>query len=97
MKVINTEHRADGTHRWYRCPDCSSRIRTLEKILTTPPTRTLLRGKDSPSAVLTDEKVRRLKQQRRNGADLAMLAAEYNISLSHVARIANGKYWSHVE
>ena len=97
MKVINTEHRADGTHRWYRCPGCSSRIRTLEKIVTTPPTRAPLRGKSNPAAVLTDEKVRRLKQQQRNGADLAMLAAEYGISLSHVARIVNGKYWGHVE
>jgi transcriptional regulator NrdR family protein len=97
MKVINTEHRADGTHRWYRCPDCSSRIRTLEKIVTTPPTRAPLRGKSNPAAVLTDEKVRRLRQQQRNGADLAMLAAEYGISLSHVARIVNGKYWGHVE
>ena len=97
MKVINTEHRADGTHRWYRCPDCSSRIRTLEKIVTAPPARTLLRGKSNPAAVLTDEKVHRLRQQRRNGADLAMLAAEYDISLSHVARIVNGKYWRHLE
>ena len=97
MKVINTEHRADGTHRWYRCPDCSSRVRTLEKILTTPPTKTLLRGKSNPAAVLTDEKVHRLRQQQRKGADLAMLAAEYGISLSHVARIVNGKYWGHLE
>ena len=65
--------------------------------MTTPPTRTLLRGESNPAAVLIDEKVRRLKQQQRNGADLAMLAAEYGISLSHVARIVNGKYWGHVE
>jgi len=97
MKVINTEHRADGTHRWYRCADCSSRIRTLEKIINTPPDRVLLRGESNPNSVLTDEKVRRLKQQRRNGADLAMLAAEYDISLSHASGIVNGKYWGHVE
>jgi len=97
MKVINTEHRADGTHRWYRCPDCSSRIRTLEKIMTTPPDRVRLRGKSNPRAVLTDEKVRRLRQQRSNGADLAMLAAEYDISLSQARDIVNGKYWSHIE
>jgi DNA-directed RNA polymerase subunit RPC12/RpoP len=96
MKVISTEHRMDGTHRWYRCPDCSARVRTMERVMLNPPERQQ-RGESNPSAVLTEDDVRRLRQRRRDGSTLVALAGEYGIARSTVASIVAGKSWSHVE
>jgi hypothetical protein len=96
MRVISTDHRMDGTHRWYRCPDCNHRVRTVERIMINPPPM-YQRGEDNPSAVLTADDVRRLRQLRRDGITLAALAGEYGIARSTVASIVAGKSWSHVE
>ena len=95
MKVISTDHRMDGTHRWYRCPDCSHRVRTVERVMTDPPP--LRRGADNHNAVLSDDDVRRMRRQRQDGLTLVALAGEYGIARSTVASIVAGKSWSHVE
>ena len=95
MRVISTDHRMDGTHRWYRCPDCSHRVRTVERVMTNPPP--LQRGENNHNAVLSDDDVRRMRQRRQNGLTLAALAGEYGIARSTVASIVAGKSWSHLK
>lgn len=103
LRVINTEHRDDGTHRWKRC-QCGFVQRTLERPFSTKPGpipgttlgRTKAPGSRNGNAVLTEENVRRLREQAASGVSNVELAQIYGIAPATVSRIINRKAWAHV-
>lgn len=105
LRVVVTERRANGTHRWYRCISCSFAQRTIERPYSPKPgpvPGTLLGRPKAPgsrnaSAVLLEDDVRRMRQQAAEGVPNYQLAAEYGISPATVSRIINRKAWTHVE
>jgi hypothetical protein len=103
LRVIVTERRSDGTHRWYRCR-CGFRQRTIERPFSTKPGpvpgtqlgRPKAPGSRNGAAVLLEEDVRRMRQQAADGVPNYQLAAEYGIAPATVSRIVNRKTWTHV-
>lgn len=54
------------------------------------------RGSRHPGAKLTEEDVRHIRVERREGVPVADLAARYGIGHSTVSMVANGRTWGHV-
>lgn len=103
-RVVNTEHRPDGTHRWLRCTNCSSLTRTLETYLIkrtgptpgTPRSGAIAKGSRNGASVLTEDDVIRLRCDAAAGVLQKQLAAQYGIAVATVSRIVTRKLWSHV-
>lgn len=57
---------------------------------------TPLRGEDSPSAVLTNEKVREIKARLKAGETGTSLAEEFKVSTALISRIKSGQRWGHI-
>lgn len=53
-------------------------------------------GENSPMAILTNEKVARLRIMRNSGSSLKELSNEFGICLSQVRNVINRVSWSHV-
>lgn len=103
-RVVNTEHRPDGTHRWLRCQHCDAMTRTLEKYLHPKPgpkpgarrPGPFAYGSRNGASVLTEDDVRRLREQAASGVLQKNLAREYGIAPATVSRIVTRKIWSHL-
>jgi len=54
-------------------------------------------GSENPSAKLTESDVLKIIKMRKNGKLLIELAKKYNVSLSCIKRIINGKSWKHIQ
>lgn len=54
------------------------------------------RGKDRPTAVLTDEQVREIVALRATGLSQEKIARQFGINQTNVGFILRGKTWSHV-
>jgi len=104
LRVVVTERRSNGTHRWYRCINCKFAQRTLERPFSPRPGpvpgttlgRSKAPGSRNGSAVLLEDDVRRMRQQATDGVPNYQLAAEYGIDAATVSRIINRKAWRHV-
>jgi hypothetical protein len=103
-RVVVTEHRDDGTHRWLRCQVCDQLTRTLEDYWPrkrgpkpgTPRTGPGPRGERNGWSVLSEADVRQLRQQAASGTPQKQLAQRYGIAPATVSRIVTRKAWSHV-
>jgi hypothetical protein len=104
-RVVVTEHRDDGTHRWLRCLECDASTRTLEIYHRNtkpgpPPGRPkrggIARGSTNGASVLTEDDVRRLRALAATGVPQKHLALEYGLAPATVSRIVTRKLWSHV-
>jgi hypothetical protein len=58
--------------------------------------RSLHQGSKSPSAKLDDDKVRWIRQQRKNGVPCRVLARQLGVSHFIISRVACGLRWAHV-
>lgn len=54
-------------------------------------------GVKSPQAKLTDDAVRDIRESRKCGVKLKVLAAKYGVSIAKISQVAKGKNWSHVD
>jgi hypothetical protein len=104
-RVIHTEHRETGTHRWLRCNSCNSLTRTLETYLLppkpgpapgTPRSGPTAKGSRNGASVLTERDVRHLRRQAADGVLQKQLARRYGIAPATVSRIVTRKLWSHI-
>lgn len=104
-RVVVTEHRKDGTHRWLRCLNCGASTRTLETyhlnskpgpIPGQPKRGGIARGSANGASVLTEDDVRRLRTLSASGIPHKHLACEYGLHIATISRIVNRKLWSHV-
>jgi hypothetical protein len=104
-RVINTEHRDDGTHRWIRCTSCRSLLRTLETYIGpkkpgpspgTPRNGVTAKGSRNAASVLTENDVNRLRQLAADGVMQKELARSYGIAPATVSRIITRKTWTHI-
>lgn len=89
-RVVVTEHRPDGSHRWLRCLKCGASMRTLETLYQ-PPER-VGRG---PS-FLTSEDVRRIRSRAAAGVPQQILAAEYDLHRNTISLIIHRKRYANV-
>ena len=104
-RVVNTEHRADATHRWLRCAKCGTLTRTVECYLKAKPgpktgarkTGPLALGSRNGASVLTEADVIRLRKLASLGTPQINLAKEYGIAAATVSRIVTRKAWSHLK
>lgn len=104
LRVVVTERRTNGTHRWYRCIECAFAQRTLERPFSPRPGpvpgttlgRPKAPGSRNGSAVLLEDDVRRMRQQSSEGVPNYQLAARYGIAPATVSRIINRKAWRHI-
>lgn len=53
-------------------------------------------GKDHGCAKLTDAQVLEMRAKKAQGATVAALGAEYNLTPSQAARVCNGEAWGHL-
>jgi hypothetical protein len=103
-RVIHTEQRLEGAHRWLRCLDCDQSTRTLEEYFPRKPgpkrgsrrPGTGPKGSQHASAVLTEDNVRQMRQLRREGVSVQEIAQRFGMSRDHTSRILNRKLWKHV-
>lgn len=103
-RVVVTEQRTDGAHRWLRCLSCNHPFRTLETYFHkrpgprpgTPRTAPAARGSANGSAVLTEDDVHRLRALAASGVPQRNLAAEYGLAAATVSRIVTRKLWAHI-
>jgi hypothetical protein len=102
LRVVVTEHRANGTHRWRRCISCDFPQRTLERPYSPKPGpepgRKLpsTQGERNGYAVLTEQNIRDMRRRSKEGASHRAIAAVYGVHPAHVSRIVNRKIWTHV-
>lgn len=104
-RVVGTEHRDDGTHRWLRCLECGDLTRTIERYYKgkpgpkagTPKRGATPKGMRNGNAVLTDADVRRLRQKAATGVMQKALAKEFGLNPATVSRIVTRKTWNHVQ
>jgi hypothetical protein len=110
LRVVVTEHRADGTHRWRRCISCQFAQRTLECLFSPKPKpkpkprpgpepgRELpsTQGERNGCAVLTEQNIRDIRRLSEDGSSRRAIAAVYGVHPAHVSRIVNRKIWAHV-
>lgn len=87
-RVVHTQQKPDGAHRWLRCTACGAATRTLETYFNPEPIPS--------AAVLTPEDVQRLRASAASGTNQSDLAFEYSLTRETVNRIANRKRWTHV-
>lgn len=105
LRVINTEHRPDGTHRWRRCIKCRFAQRTLERPYSPKPgpipgtmmSRPKAAGSRNGNAVLTEQDVQKMRQRAAEGVSGRQLAIEHGVAPETVSRIVNHKTWTHVK
>lgn len=104
-RVVATEHRADGTHRWLRCLKCDGSTRTIERYVNPKPgpqpgskkTGVLPQGERNGNAVLTEADVRRLRHKAASGVMQKVLAKEFGLAPATVSRIVTRRTWTHVQ
>lgn len=105
FRVIATEHREDGTHRWRRCHSCGFKYRTLEipyrkekpgPIPGTPRPGARAMGSRNGSSVLLENDVMRLRYLSATGVPNFELAKQFGIAAATVSRIINRKVWQHI-
>lgn len=89
-RVVVTEQRLDGAHRWLRCLECEASMRTLETFYE-PPERA-----GSGAAVLTDDDVLRLRALADSGVPQWEIATEYGVHPLTVHRIIHRKTYAHI-
>ena len=68
--------------------DCKSRGRHIS-----PP---VLYGEEHPNAVLNNEKVRKIREQRASGRRVVEIAKELGVSQQTIYRVVNFDYWKEV-
>lgn len=56
----------------------------------------LMHGHHNTLAKLTDKKVTRIRQLRREGWTFQSLADKFGIGVSHACRVAKGEVWRHI-
>lgn len=104
-RVVVTEHRDDGTHRWLRCLECAASTRTLETyhlntkpgpIPGLPKRGNVARGSANGASVLTEHDVRRLRTLAARGTPHKQLALKFGLHVCTISRIVNRKLWAHV-
>lgn len=104
-RVVHTQQKDDGAHRWLRCLECEALTRTLETYVLNhkpgpPPGRPkrggIARGSRNANAVLTEDDVLHLRQEADQGALQEDLATKYGIHPDTVSRIVRRKLWRHV-
>jgi hypothetical protein len=103
-RVVSTEQRAEGAHRWLRCLHCNQITRTLEEYFPRKPGAkrgsrrpgTGPKGSQNASAVLTEDNVRLMRQLHRDGASVKEIAQRFGMNRDHTSRILNRKQWKHV-
>lgn len=104
FRVVNTEHRADGTYRWRRCRACDYLLRFREvpaplkpgPLPGTPHLGVRAFGSRNGASVLTEDDVIRLRRLSTEGVPNYRLAKEYGIAPATVSRIINRKVWTHI-
>ena len=72
-RVVHTEQRPDGAHRWLRCLECDELQRTVEKYLQLK--------------VLHERDIKRLRTEAANGISNLELMNRYAISYGYLQRI----------
>jgi hypothetical protein len=95
-RVVVTEHRADGTHRWLRCLVCERSLRTRETFFNPMKSTYRASGSRNGASVLTEADVVRLRNLAASGIPQKNLAKEYGIAVGTVSRIVTRKLWSHI-
>lgn len=101
-RVVHTQQKPDGAHRWLRCTACGDLTRTRETYFdTSPKDRTpkpwnYIRGTAHYRSVLTEAEVLRLRAEAAAGARQLELAKRYGISQSAVSGIIRRQVWTHV-
>lgn len=104
-RVVATEHREDGTHRWLRCLQCDALTRTVERFLNpkpgpkpgTPRSGPRALGSRNGASVLTESDVVRLRDLASLGYLQKELAKQYGIAPTTVSNIVTRKAWAHVK
>jgi hypothetical protein len=104
-RVVVTEQRKDGTHRWLRCLQCDALTRTIERYLYRKPgprpgsprigPRAI--GSRNGASVLTESDIVRLRDLASLGYLQKEIAKEYGVTPTTVSNIVNRKTWSHVK
>jgi hypothetical protein len=91
---VNPDHLYEGTQK-DNVADAIKRNRFVPppKPTTPPP---IHKGEDNNKAVMTEELVRQLREDKKSGASYVTLAKKYGISVSTVAQIVTGKTWKGV-
>jgi hypothetical protein len=104
-RVVHTERRLDGNHRWLRCLSCDALTRTLETYFQNhkrgpepgvPRPGARACGSRNAASVLSEDDVIRLRELSAKGIPNYRLAAEYGIAPATVSRIINRKVWTHI-
>ena len=72
-RVVHTEQRADGAHRWLRCHECELLQRTLETHFQV--------------TVLDNCNIEKLRKEAANGISRLELMNRYAISYGYLQRI----------
>lgn len=103
-RVVHTQRKSEGTHRWLRCLECGGLTRTLEtyldanirRALKEPRPHRVARGSAHSSAVLTERDIKRLRSEAAAGTRQIDLAKRYGISQSTVSKIVRRERWTHI-
>jgi hypothetical protein len=88
-KCVNPHHLWLGTHG-ENMKDAS------EKGRIKGPDEANVIGEDVGKAKLTEEEVKQLRKDHKQGVELKDLGKKYGINWSYASKVANGDYWSHV-
>lgn len=104
-RVVVTEHRKDGTHRWLRCSGCDALTRTIERYLFpkpgpkpgTPKPGPRALGSRNGASVLTEADVIRLRELVALGHLQKELAKKYGVAPTTISKIVTRKAWAHVK
>lgn len=72
-RVVHTQQKADGAHRWLRCLQCEELQRTVERYLEI--------------RVLADCEIKQLRKEAANGISNLELMNRYTISYGYLQRI----------
>lgn len=89
-RVVVTEQRPDGAHRWLRCLSCDASMRTLESFYE-PPERA-----NSGTAVFTADDIRRLRARAAAGTTYAEIATEFGVHPLTIYRAVNRLTYANV-
>lgn len=103
-RVVHTQHKPEGTHRWLRCLECGGLSRTLETYLNAdlrraikpPRPHKVAKGSAHACAVLTERDIQRLRSEAAAGERQIDLAKRYGISQSTVSKIVRRERWTHI-
>lgn len=103
-RVVHTEQRPEGAHRWLRCLDCDQTTRTLEEYFPRKPgpkrgskrPGTGPKGSQHGSSVLTEDNVRLIRRLHCQGMPVQEIAQRMGVTRDHTIRIINRKLWKHV-